>query len=122
MPSNHAWLGVVSIVTLVVMIATIVPPAHTLAAAQQEPQKTEPVRVRELIDQRTVNTKAFLNDDGSTTVEVFNGPAHVKDQSGKWVDRGLQAQEEREPFSCGKRRGPPRFQGIIGWAVRLGQW
>ena len=101
MPSNHAWLGVVSIVTLVVMIATIVPPAHTLAAAQQEPQKTEPVRVRELVDQRTVNTKAFLNDDGSTTVEVFNGPAHVKDQSGKWVDRDYRLKKSGSRFLAG---------------------
>ncbi len=93
---RHLLLRAVSMVTLIVVFVGLVPPASALSA-----QKKEPRRLRELVEYRTRNAKYFLNDDGSRTVEIYNGPVHVKDSAGKWIDRDYKLKKSRQQFVAG---------------------
>jgi hypothetical protein len=52
-------------------------------------EKKKPVKVRELTDKRKVNTKYFLNNDGSTTAEIYQEPIYYKNKNGKLEDIDL---------------------------------
>jgi hypothetical protein len=60
------------------------------AKESQRPKKTPPKvtahRVSELTDQRTASIKRYRMSDGSIEAELYAGPVHFRDKSGKWQD------------------------------------
>ncbi|UCH89683.1 MAG: hypothetical protein JSV49_03275, partial [Thermoplasmata archaeon] len=44
---------------------------------------------RELVEERTIDSKVFLNDDGTRTAIMNNGPLHFIDETGEWQNIDL---------------------------------
>ncbi len=72
-----------------VMLGTSVQVAPVLAETPQvaEPSgASQPVKARELVEQRTATSRAMLLPNGHTVVEYFSEPIHYKDtKSGNWL-------------------------------------
>jgi RHS repeat-associated protein len=58
-------------------------PAHGSAKV---PAGFDPVKSKELVNQRGPNTTVFSDPDGSFTTQISSRPVHFKDSSGNWVN------------------------------------
>ncbi|MCM3313308.1 DNRLRE domain-containing protein [Bacillus sp. FSL K6-6483] len=60
---------------------------HSVYEDSEWEEEDDPAPLEEVTEERTENTKLFINDDGTYTQEVYFEPIHTLDeQSGEWQD------------------------------------
>ncbi len=83
-------LKIISVILTICMMFGIISMVATAQSAAQMPTLTANVSdceiVKELVAERTENTKTFLMSDGSKTVAAYDQPIHFLDENDTWQD------------------------------------
>ena len=110
-------LGVLTLVVVVLSAVLGVVEGRAATSGDDRPEGPEPQRTREIVEQRTVNSKTYELDTGQRECVVYGEAVHYKDKAGAWreIDNRLIAEE--------KRIGGVDYvyrNGVNGYLVRFG--